>query len=350
MKKKQLNKRQLSRIQHKQDDYAARASKKLARAEETLEGQSLGPERPGLVISHFGQQLDIEAVDGAEAGSIFRCFQRSNLDPLVTGDEVIWQQGDPLGVVVAGLPRKTILKRPNNFNELKPVAANIDTLIIVIASEPEAHFNLIDRYLVAAECIGLRPLILLNKADLLTAANGPPLREMLDLYQRIGYPVLEVSGKSLQGMRELKALLASRTSIFVGQSGVGKSALVNALLPGVNTLEGALSEHALKGKHTTTSARLFHFPDGGRLIDSPGIREFGLWHLEDSALQQGFIEFRPYLDACRFTDCQHEREPGCRLLEAEAQGKIDARWLASFQSIRTTLKALRPYEKDNVYP
>src|SRR5690554_5829045 len=108
MKKKQLNRRQLSRIQHKQDDYAARAGRKLARAEQTLDGQNLGPERPGMVISHFGQQLDIEALDGSDESVIYRCFQRSNLDPLVTGDQVIWQQGDPLGVVVAGLPRRTI--------------------------------------------------------------------------------------------------------------------------------------------------------------------------------------------------------------------------------------------------
>lgn len=332
MKKKKLNERQLDRIQQMQDRHVARGSDAP-----DLAG---GPQYHGLVLSHMGQKLDIEVLDGASKGSTVRCHQRSNLDTLVAGDEVIWQQGESANVVVAGLPRRSVLRRPNLYGELKPVAANIDTLVVVIAPAPEAHYNLIDRYLVAAESHGLKPLLVLNKSDLLDDDNRARLQELMASYATLGYPTLTVSSRSQQGLPELKARLATGTSIFVGQSGVGKSALVNALMPGVNTLEGALSQGVTKGRHTTTTARLFHFPEGGNLIDSPGIREFGLTHLEPEQLLQGFIEFLPFLDGCRFRDCKHQREPGCRLLEAAAQGRIDARRLASYQLIRSSLESI----------
>jgi ribosome biogenesis GTPase len=338
MKKKQLNRRQLWRIQKMQDDAASRSNRKQTLADDTLASGTLGTEARGLVISHFGQQLDIEALDGNTKGQLFRCFQRSNLEPLVTGDEVIWQAGEPMGVVVAGLPRRSVLKRPSKSGELKPVAANIDLIIIVIASQPEPHFNLIDRYLVAAELTGIKPLLLLNKADLLDVNNSSGLLDMLALYKSIGYETLLVSSKSHEGLDELINLLADKTSVFVGQSGVGKSALVNALLPGIDTLEGTLSEAEGKGRHTTTSARLFHFSKGGNLIDSPGIREFGLWHIDPGQLLEAFVEFRPYLGMCRFRDCQHEAEPDCKLLAAAKEKVIDPRRIHSYQMIRTTLK------------
>lgn len=334
MPRKQLSKRQLARIQQQQD-----ALKQKAGASSTTSSSDALTVR-ALVLSRFGKQLDVELCEGEAAGKVLRCFQRSNIEPLVSGDEVVVQCDAAYedGVVVAMLPRRSLLQRPSKMGELKPVAANIDTMVIVAAPEPPPHYNLIDRYLVAAETFGFRPLLLLNKCDLeLDEDRGAELDELLNLYRSLGYATLRVSSKAGTGLTELRAHLSQATAIFVGQSGVGKSALVNALLPGVNTLEGSLSDAADKGRHTTTSARLFHFPEGGRLIDSPGIREFGLSHIDARQVLEGFVEFRPLLGTCRFRDCRHETEAGCALLEAAASGRIDPRRMQSYELIRNSL-------------
>jgi ribosome biogenesis GTPase len=146
-----------------------------------------------------------------------------------------------------------------------------------------------------------------------------------------------VSSKSGKSINELQAYLEGLTSIFVGQSGVGKSALINALLPAVNTLEGSLSKSKEKGKHTTTSARLFHFPGGGDLIDSPGIREFGMWHMSPEEVINGFVEFQEFIGHCKFRDCQHKLEPGCAIKNAVADGKILEQRIQSYQQILHSL-------------
>jgi ribosome biogenesis GTPase len=280
----------------------------------------------------------VEALEGESKGEILRCHLRTHLGQLVTGDRVIWRRSPDSGVVVAALDRHSELLRPNNHGELKPVAANIDFIVIVIAVEPYAHANLIDRYLVAAEASDIEPVLLLNKADLLNDENRQRLEPLLEQYRSLGYRTLQASTASSHGLDELKALLADHISVFVGQSGVGKSSLINSLLPGADLRVGALSEQSRKGKHTTTTARLFHFPDGGDLIDSPGIREFGLWHMTEDQVLSGFRELADLQGHCRFRDCRHEQEPGCAFLEAVDNGSISEQRFNSYRQILNSMQ------------
>ncbi|MBD1551806.1 small ribosomal subunit biogenesis GTPase RsgA [Pseudomonas typographi] len=338
MAKRQLTRRQAWRIDKVQNERASRAARRESQALETLEGGDLGPEQNGLVIAHFGVQVEVEGLGGDHDGQVARCHLRANLPTLVTGDHVVWRagnQGD--GVIVAQLPRRSELCRPDSRGQLKPVAGNVDQIVIVFAPAPEPHANLIDRYLVAAEHAGIQPLLLLNKADILDEQNGPALHALLQVYRDLGYPLLEVSAHQGNGMQHLQEQLKGHTSVFVGQSGVGKSSLVNGLLPGVGTRVGALSQWSGQGTHTTTTARLFHFPGGGNLIDSPGIREFGLVHVSRDDVEAGFIEFAGLLGHCRFRDCKHDREPGCALLEALAAGRIHPQRMHSYRSIIASL-------------
>ena len=339
MAKRQLTRRQSWRIDKVQQERAARAAKRETRAMQELQGGELGDEQNGLVIAHFGVQVEVEALAGELKGQIFRCHLRANLPSLVTGDQVVWRPNNTGGgVIVAQHPRHSELCRPDSRGLLKPVAANVDLIVIVFAPLPEPHANLIDRYLVAAEHAGIQPLLLLNKADLIDAQNGEAIHKLLAVYRTLGYPILEVSAHQGDGMEKLRAELNGRISVFVGQSGVGKSSLVNSLLPDVETRVGALSELTGKGTHTTTTARLFHFPGGGELIDSPGIREFGLSHVSRDDVEAGFIEFRDLLGRCRFRDCNHDREPGCALLKALEEGTVQHQRMQSYRYILSTLQ------------
>ena len=341
MSKRKLTKQQTWRIKKIQEERSKRASKKSSEIDQRLSEGELGPEQQGLVISHFGQQVDIEPQQDNDNSCAVRCHLRSNLETLVTGDQVVWRNGNPTGVVVAQQPRRSVLSRPDANGKLRPIAANIDYIVLVIAPIPEPHTNLIDRYLVAAASVEIEPLILLNKADLLTPALKKQFDQLLSIYPQIGYRILTASTKSSNGLDELKSMLKNRTSVFVGQSGVGKSSLIKSLLPGVDIKVGELSKGLAKGTHTTTTATLFHLPDGGDLIDSPGIREFGLWHMEREQILNGFIEFRPFLGHCKFRDCQHTHEPGCRLLEAVNKGLISKQRLVSYESIVGSLEMSR---------
>jgi len=324
MANRKLNRRQAWRVKKIQEERAARADKKETKIAEDMEGGELGPEQSGLVIAHFGTQVLVESrEDDAAARQQLRCYMRTNLGGLVTGDRVIWRLGqEGHGVVVARLERDSELQRPNMYGELKPVAANIDYMVIVVAPEPHAHRNLIDRYLVAAEISQIEPVLCLNKTDLINDENREHFEKLITDYEQVGYRFVRASSRQAQGLDELKTLLKDRISVFVGQSGVGKSSIISTLLPDEDIKVGALSEQSRKGKHTTTTATLFHFPSGGDLIDSPGIREFGLWHMSEDEVLQGFKEFEPFLGGCKFRDCRHEAEPGCAIRQALADGHI----------------------------
>ncbi|KGE03748.1 small ribosomal subunit biogenesis GTPase RsgA [Pseudohaliea rubra] len=327
MTKRRLTRQQAWRIEKIQAERARRAERREAVAGGD---ERLGPETGGVVIAHYGSQLDVEG-DG-EAGAPQRCHLRANLDGLVTGDRVVFRAGEPIGVVVARLPRRSLLSRPDARGEPRPVAANIDQVAIVIAAQPAPHRNLIDRYLVATEAMGADALLVVNKVDLLDEpAPAAAMAALLAPYQGLGYRVIKTSRET--ALKTLGAALAGHTSVLVGQSGVGKTSLVNALLPGLDRRTGELSGPGRKGRHTTTTAELHHLPGGGDLIDSPGIREFGLDHLPREQVAEGFREFRPFLGHCRFRDCRHRDEPGCALLSAVEAGAISRERLASYRHI-----------------
>ncbi|MDZ7782993.1 MAG: small ribosomal subunit biogenesis GTPase RsgA [Halioglobus sp.] len=330
MGKRKLNRRQTRRIGKLHGERAQRAAREASAPAQVRVDGALGPEREGLVIAHHGKQVVVES----ESGIPRRCHLRANLEGLVTGDRVVWCESEPTGVVVAQLPRQNELSRPDARGALKPVAANIDQMVIVVAPVPQPHANLIDRYLVAAETLAIEPLILLNKSDLLDEAPQPgeDVTDLLAPYPAIGYRVLQSCNRP-GAKAPLAAALRGRVSVLVGQSGVGKSSLVNTLVPQADVAVGELSANRGKGRHTTSTARLLHLGCGGSLIDSPGIREFGLWPMHHSELAWGFREFRRFLGNCRFRDCNHEREPGCAILEAVASGAISERRLQSYRHI-----------------
>ena len=330
-KKKKLSKNQVRRVQSNQNK---RLNKKESKEWDESE---LGPQLQGVVISRFGQHADIED----ENGNIERCNLRRAIKSLVTGDRVVWRAGNDSfhgisGIVEAVHPRTTVLTRPDYYDGIKPIAANIDHIIIVSSIAPDFSRNIIDRYLVACEDIGITPIIVLNKSDLLDEESRKVIDNELQSYRNIGYKVL-YSSMHGDGLDSLKAVMKDKTNIFVGQSGVGKTSLLNMLLPEVEAITGEISEGSGLGKHTTTTARLYHFPEGGDLIDSPGIREFSLWHLAPERIASGFIEFREHLGGCRFRDCKHKTDPGCALMAAVDENKIDEARYQSFLRILDTM-------------
>lgn len=340
MSKNKLSKGQQRRVQANHERRLQRHDKKP----EPDESQ-LGEPQEGVVISRFGMHADVEAADGTQ----HRCNIRRTLRSLVTGDRVVWRAGlgthqGVKGIVEAVHERRSVLTRPDFYDGVKPVAANIDQIVVVSAILPELSLNMIDRYLVACETLNVEPLIVLNKVDLLDNAGRQAVHEMMEVYRHIDYPVLEVSSETREGMEAFAQALAGRISIFAGQSGVGKSSLLNALLPSTEKQiqVNEVSDGSGLGQHTTTVARLYHFQQGGDLIDSPGVREFGLWHLEPEQITQGFIEFRPYLGGCKFRDCRHDNDPGCALRAAVEQGEIAQSRFDNYHRILESMAEMKP--------
>ncbi|EWH09741.1 GTPase RsgA [Catenovulum agarivorans DS-2] len=302
----------------------------------------LGPALNGVVISRYGQQADIEN----EQGELVRCDMRRTINSIVAGDKVIWHEvqsdGGAQGVIEAVQERDSVLTRPDFYDGVKPVAANIEQVVILSSILPELSWQIIDRYLVAVEQMGATPVIVINKIDLLDAQQQTQIQTIANYYQSIGYPVYLLSVKTQQGFDTIADILQDKVSIVVGQSGVGKSSLVNKLLPDTNATTGDVSDVSGLGMHTTTVAKLYHLPTGGDLIDSPGVREFALWHLSAEEIFDGFIEFAQYRAQCKFRDCKHLDDPKCGLKAAVEQGLILPSRLENYHKILLSIAENKP--------
>jgi len=291
------------------------------------------PAIQGLVIAAFGRHYLVELA----GGELLNATPRGKKSEVACGDFVELQRtADPSTTLRTGgqaviekvTPRKTLLYRSDAFRQ-KLIAANVTQIIVVVAAEPSFNDELLARCLVAAYDQQLETLIVLNKCDL--AEQAVAARAQLAPYRAIGYRVLELSAK--ENVAPLLPYLQGHTSVLVGQSGMGKSTLINSLLPDALAATREISTALDSGKHTTTHARLYHLNADSHLIDCPGVQAFGLHHLSFGAIEEGFVEFAQYLGQCRFNDCHHVHEPGCALRKGVEVGKIDARRLKLFQDI-----------------
>jgi ribosome biogenesis GTPase len=317
----QQQRRRIGSIQQRRLTQASRSAEKALQQADTHH-------RPGRVITRFGRNLIIED----ERGMLVPCLLRQNIGQAVCGDRVAWQSTqNNQGVVTALEQRSSVLIRPNYSGHEKPLAANIDRIVIVLAPEPAPRRYLLDQYLLSAELLGMEALICLNKCDLLDDRGQAWFDREFGDYPDIGYRSIQVSARQQQGLDPLLQEIGQGTAILLGQSGVGKSSLASALLPDREIQTGKLSDITGKGRHTTTATTLYHLPAGGELIDSPGVRSFRPMVKTLAELEQGFREFQPLLGQCRFSNCQHGSEPDCALDAAATLGQIDGRRLQTFR-------------------
>lgn len=309
--------------------------------------QNHNRKKQGLVISYFGSSVavlvDNEKTAGKSGGGdgsvVIQCHLRRNQTLPVVGDRVTFEyemEGDQTsGVIIAIEPRRSLLERHDGRSgKKKPIAANVDIIMIVMAPPPIFAEYLIDRYLAAAELLNIRPALVLNKIDLLEDAKGdapalPMVEARLQPYRALQYPVFLSSIYRQDSLSTLRDFLHHKTAVLVGPSGVGKSSII-ARLAGLDSIRVADVSAKGVGKHTTTATRLYPLPAGGSVIDSPGVREFNLWPVSSEELRRGFKELQAFAGKCKFRDCRHLTEPGCSVQAAVVDGKISGERLANY--------------------
>ena len=278
----------------------------------------------GLIIAAYGRHYLAEL----PGGEILECVPRGKKSDVACGDTVELERTSADQAVIDSIvPRTTLLYRSDAWKQ-KIIAANVTQLIVVVATEPSFNDELLARCLLAGHDQKLDIIIVLNKCDL---PQVEAARAQLAPYVKIGYRVLELSAR--QDVTPLLPYLQGHTSVLVGQSGMGKSTLINALIPEAQAATREISTVLDSGKHTTTHAKLYHLNANSHLIDCPGVQLFGLHHLDFAAMERSFPEFQPYLGQCRFANCSHSHEPDCAIRKATAEGKIDERRLKLFQQI-----------------
>jgi ribosome biogenesis GTPase len=279
------------------------------------------PAKQGLITAAYGRRFLVECADGR----VRDCVTRGKRTDYACGDQVtVTDQNDDQGVIDSCGPRKTLLYRSDRWKQ-KLIAANVTQMIMVVAPVPSFDLDVLDCCLAAAEHAGIRPLIVLNKSDLAESATSAAA---LTLYTGMGYPLLKLA--ATEGVDELRPHLSGQRSVLVGESGMGKSTILNQLVPNAAALTREVSASLGTGKHTTSHARLHHLDASSDIIDTPGVQSFGLHHLGVIDLAAAFIEFRPFLGRCRFRDCRHLEEPGCAILAAHEAEQIDTRRLAVY--------------------
>ncbi|HFQ91619.1 MAG TPA: ribosome small subunit-dependent GTPase A [Chromatiales bacterium] len=297
--------------------------------------------RLGLVIANFGRTAAVED----DAGNLYQCVVRKKAGTAVCGDRVRWtRQPGGHGAIIEILPRRSLLSRPGRHGKLKPLCANVEQLVIVCCppSTGPLDTRLLDQYLVAAELTDTAAVIVVNKADLADDITKSRLRTQLKTYEAIGYPVVFTSARTGDGLARLRDRLRKCCSVLTGESGVGKSSLIKRLIPDLDIRIGALSAASGKGRHTTTTTTLYHLKDGGDIIDSPGVREFGLWHITAPELENGFREFKALKGRCKYRNCRHVGEDGCAIEAAVVEGLIDPARLDSYRAIMSVLCRYAP--------
>jgi ribosome biogenesis GTPase len=274
-------------------------------------------ELEGIIIAAHGRHYVAQVSERT-----LQCVTRGKKSDVAVGDTVFLKATSADQAVIEKIgDRRTLLYRSDQFKS-KLLAANLTRLFVIVATEPGYSDDLVSRALVAAEAAGIDAHIVLNKADL--ADLLPKTRERLSLYASLGYPLHEVSAKSepdaMCGV--LTPLLQGHSSILIGQSGMGKSSIINLLVPGADIATREISEVLDSGKHTTTFTRRYSIDENTSIIDSPGFQEFGLYHLSEGMLERAFREFSPHLGQCKFYNCHHLQEPGCAILEAMEKGSV----------------------------
>lgn len=322
MAKRRLTDQQKRRIASKKND--------ITQSQHTLDNKIFN----GLVVSHHGRKLVVETENLKQ----YHCKLRQNLGSIACGDSVVIQVENISGensnaIVIAVNERKNLLEKTGFGGQVKVVAANIGQVVVVCSVEPEPNPYLIDRYLIATENMHADALIVLNKIDLLNKNNEQSINDLKTVYKKTGYRLIETSVNQNIGIDELKTSLDNTTSILVGLSGVGKSALVKMLIPEIEIRIGETSTATGEGKHTTTVSSLYHLPEGGALIDSPGVRDFTPWNRNKEDIVNGFIELRHYQGYCKFKNCTHTTEPGCAINEALEYGELSQQRVRSFRKM-----------------